>query len=359
VTDRLTVGFLHLGRPESGVRRYGTMIAAALARRSDVTVVESDGGLRDAGLAELRLAARRLRDADVVQLQWKLADWGGPRWALARLEVVLQACRRPMVVTLHDVYARTTAQERWLDPTALATRRLALRARALVVHGEEERRRLRPLVDPSRVSIVPHFVEGRPDLPDRETAKAELGLAGRRVMTLQGYMTRRKGHRVALEALRLLPDDVVAIFAGSPIEGREARARELEAYAAELGVADRVRFTGYVPDAELLRILAASDVGLCPFREMSASGSVSTWIATGRPIVTSGLPQFHEYDALAPGSMRMVDPLTAEALAARVTDVLAHDLLTDPAVERLAERLALPRTAERYLDVDRSAVRRR
>ena len=57
---------------------------------------------------------------------------------------------------------------------------------------------------------------------------------------------------------------------------------------------------------------------------MSASGSVSTWIATGRPIVTSGLPQFHEYDALSPGSMRMVDPLDGEALAARIADVLAR-----------------------------------
>ncbi len=133
MSDRLTVGYLHLGRPESGVRRYGSMIAGSVARRSDVTVVESDGGRRDAGLADLRLAARRLRDADVVHLQWKLADWGGPRWALPRLEVALQACRRPVVVTLHDVYERATFGERWLEPAALGLRRLSLRSRTLVV----------------------------------------------------------------------------------------------------------------------------------------------------------------------------------------------------------------------------------
>lgn len=220
----------------------------------------------------------------MVHLQWKLADWGGPRWALAHLEVVLQACRRPAVVTLHDVYEPAGVRS-WLEPTALGIRRLAIRSRTLVVHGEEERRRLASLVPLSRVALAPHFVETRPPLADREVAKAELGLAGKHVITLQGYMTKRKGHRTAMEALQLLPPDVVAIFAGSPIEGREARGRELEAYAAELGVADRVRFTGYVPDDELARILAATDVALCPFREMSASGSVSTW--TPPPAVRS------------------------------------------------------------------------
>ncbi len=357
MTERLTIGYLHLGRTESGVRRYGAMLAGALARRSDVTVLESDGGRRDAGLADLRRAARRLRGADVVHLQWKLADWGGPRWALPRLEVVLQACRRPTVVTLHDVLARPRWQDRWMDPAALGTRRLALRSRTLLVHGEEERRRLRGLVPADRVSVVPHFVEPSRTLAPQDEAKAALGLAGRRVVTLQGYLTRRKGHRVALEALRLLPPDVVAVFAGSPIEGREARGRELEAYAADLGVADRVRFTGWVSDAELAQIMAATDVALCPFREMSASGSVSTWISTGRPLVTSGLRQFHEYDALVPGAMRIVDPLTAEALAAEIARTIAEGRLVDPRVERLAELLALTRTAERLLDVYRAAMR--
>lgn len=357
MTGRITVGYLHLGRPESGVRRYGRIVAGVAARRSDVTVIESDAGGRDAGLADLRLAARRLADADVVHLQWKLADWGGPRWALPRLEVVLQACRRPVTVTLHDVYERTTLNERWLDPGALGVRRIGIRSRAVVVHAAEERRRLGSLVPVSRVSVVPHFVEERPSLPDREAAKVELGLAGRRVITLQGFMTRRKGHRLVLETLPLLPPDVVAIFAGSPIEGREARGHELEAYAVELGVADRVRFTGYVPDTMLTTIMAATDVALCPFREMSASGSVSTWISTGRPIVTSALPQFHEYDALAPGAMRMVDPLTPEGLRDRILDTLTQARLTDPAVERLRTVLATPRTVERYLDVYRHAIK--
>jgi glycosyltransferase involved in cell wall biosynthesis len=357
VSDRLRVGFLHLGKAESGVLRYGRTIAAGAAERDDLVVVGSEAGGRGAGLGDVRRAARRLGRADVVHLQWKLADWGGPRWALPRLEVALAACRRPLVVTLHDVYPRRTFGERWLEPAALGLRRLGLRAGALVVHGEEERRRLAGLVPAGRVRVVPHFVEGRPPLPDREAARAVLGLAGRRVVTLQGFMTRRKGHRLVLEALPLLPADVVAIFAGAPIEGREARSDELVRLARDLGVADRVRFTGYVSDAELTTILAATDVALCPYREMSASGSVSTWISTGRPLVTSGLPQFREYEALAPGSMRIVDPLTAPALAARVAEVLAAPPPDpDPPVASLRAQLATPRVVERYVELWRAAA---
>ena len=357
MSGHLTVGYLHLGKAESGVRRYGRIVASTAARRTDLTVVESDAGGRDAGVGDLRRAARRLTDVDVVHLQWKLADWGGARWALPRLEVVLQACPRPTVVTLHDVYERTSFTQRWLDPAALGIRRLSVRSRSIVVHAAEERRRLDPLVPPEHVSVVPHFVEQRPPLPDREAAKAQLGLTGRHVITLQGFMTRRKGHRLVIDTLPLLPPDVVVIFAGAPIEGREVRGEELAAYARTLGVVDRTRFTGYVPDEELTTIMAATDVALCPFHEMSASGSVSTWISTGRPIVTSGLPQFREYDNLAPGSMRIVDPLTPETLAKRITATLEQQRLTDPAVERLRTLLAAPRVVERYLDVYRQAAR--
>lgn len=358
----LTVGFLHLGRAGSGVGRYGRIVAAGAAARDDVRVVEVAADARGGGWRELDAAARALREADVVQLQWKLADWGGLRRALPRLELVLRRCGRPVVATLHDVYAPETRLDRH-GPGAIALRRLAGRASALVVHAEEERRRLASLVASDRVRVVPHFVEAIPALEAREAARAGLGLAGRRIVTLQGYIVRRKGHRLAIESLRHLPDDVVLVIAGTTIEGREARARELEAYAAELGLAERVRFTGWVTDERLRTILAATDVALAPFLEMSASGSLATWVAAGRPIVTSALPQLRELAALEPGALRIVDadphdpPAFAAALAARISALLADPPADpDPAVARLAARLAVPAVVDRYVDAWRTAA---
>ncbi len=356
-SDRITVGYLHLGRAGSGVRRYGEIVARAAARRKDIDVIQADPGDRDAGLTDLRRSARRLNAADVVHIQWKPPDWGGRYRALSRLEVFLAACRRPVVVTLHDVYPREGWRERWTDPGGIALRRLSLGCSWIVVHSDEEALRLKGMVPASKLDVVPHFVEERPPLPDAAEAKVELGLDGCRVITLVGFMTKRKGHRLVMEALRELPPDVIAIFVGSPIEGRESRGDELREYAAELGVADRVRFTGYISDHELEQVMAATDLALCPYRDMSASGSVSTWISTGRPIVSSDLPAFREYNALAPGSMRTFSPYTAEALAAKVAERLGAGVgPTDPAVERLRRKLATPRVVERYLDVYRAAA---
>jgi glycosyltransferase involved in cell wall biosynthesis len=357
--DGLTVGYLHLGKAESGVLRYGRLIAQAASRRPDIRVVEADAGARDATLTDLRRAARSLRAADVVHVQWKQADWGTGLQVLPRLELVLDVLRRPLIVTLHDVYPRVGIRERWLESGALALHRLTFGSRGLVVHSREERRRLTGLVPEQRLTVVPHFVEQRPAVMDREEAKRRLDLQGQRVVTLLGHLVRRKGHALMLEALAQLPADVTALFVGSPIEGREARGEELRTLAGRLGVTQRVRFTGYVPDQELSAMLAATDVAVCPYRDMSASGALATWISTGRPIVASDLPQMRELNELSPGALRTFSPLEPAPLAEALEAALdPSPPEVDPAVDRLRQRLEIPRIVERYLDVYRTSARR-
>ncbi len=311
----LRVGYLHVGRPRSGLRRYGAILAAEAATRADVEVVESDVGGREAGLSDLRAAAGRLRSADVVHVQWKTADWDPRFGGIPRLEVVLRSLRRPLVVTMHDVFVSQGRWARRLSPTALGIRRLAHAATSLVVHSEDERSRLVGLVPAAKVEVVPHFVEIRPSLPDRAAARRELGLGDQRVVTLLGTITKRRGHRLVIDAMTGLPSDVTALFVGSNIEGRDHVRLELEQHAADVGVADRVRFLGYLPEGELEQVLVATDVALCPFRVMSASGALATWISAGRPIVTSDLAPFRELDALAPGALQPFAPYEPEPLA--------------------------------------------
>jgi glycosyltransferase involved in cell wall biosynthesis len=356
----LSVGFLHVGRERSGLRRYGRILAAEAATRPDVEVIESDIGGRDTAWTDLRDAARQLRPADVVHLQWKLADWDPRFGGVPRLEVLSRSLRRPMVVTMHDVFAPEGRWARRLSPAALGLRRLGQVAASLVVHAEDERRRLRGLIPEGKVEVVPHFVEVRPDLPDRSAARLALGVADRRVITLLGYITRRRGHRLVIDALAELPADVTALFVGSTIEGRDHVSRELQEHAAQVGVADRVRFLGYLPEDDLEEILAATDVALCPFRAMSASGALATWISAGRPIVTSDLAPFRELDALAPGALRPFRPYQSSALAACIAATL--ELATeqrDPRVEALARRLRIPRIMDRYMGLYRAAASQR
>jgi hypothetical protein len=69
----LRVGFLHLGRERSGLRRYGAILAAEAARRPDLEVIAADAGDREASWSDLRAAAAGLGDVDVAHVQWKLA----------------------------------------------------------------------------------------------------------------------------------------------------------------------------------------------------------------------------------------------------------------------------------------------
>jgi glycosyltransferase involved in cell wall biosynthesis len=343
------VGFLHVGRERSGLRRYGRIRAAEARARTDLEVLESDAGDGRASARALSSAAAKLRDASVVHVQWKLADWDPRLGGIPRLEVLVRSLRRPLVVTMHDVFVPSGRWQRRLSPGALGVRRLSRAAASLVVHSEDERRRLAGLVPPERLEVVPHFVEVRGDLPERTAARRALGVEDKRVITLLGHMTRRRGHRLVIDALAELPEDVTAVFVGTPIEGRDHIATELASHAEAVGVSGRVRFLGYVPDERLEEILAATDVALCPFRAMSASGALATWLSAGRPIVTSDLAPFAELAALGPGALHTFAPYEPGALAQAISSTL--EVATDgpdPRVQALARRLAAPRIMDRY-----------
>jgi glycosyltransferase involved in cell wall biosynthesis len=124
-------------------------------------------------------------------------------------------------------------------------------------------------------------------------------------------------------------------------------------------VAERTRFMGFVPDEELERVLAATDVALAPYRSMSASGALATLISAGRPIVTSDLPQLRELGAMEPGAFHTFTPYRSEQLAPAIAAALevATDA-PDPRVQALARRLSTTRVMDRYVGLYRTAAAR-
>jgi glycosyltransferase involved in cell wall biosynthesis len=353
----LRIGFLQIGRARSGLRRYADIIAAEAASRADVEVVISDIGDRGAPWSDLRRAARQLHDVDVVHVQWKVADWNPRLGGIPRLEVVLRSMGRPTVFTLHDVYAPENRWQRTITPEALGLRRLGLAAATVVVHSEEERVRLAGRIPDDKVAVVPHFVEARPALPDRAASREALEVADKRVITLLGHVIKRRGHRLVIEALHQLPDEVYALFVGAPLRGREYMVDQFREYAVRQGVEDRVRFMGFVSEEVLEQVLAATDVALCPYRSMSASGALATLISAGRPLVTSDLPQLREMEAMVPGAFHIFSPYRAEALAPAIATALdeASDR-PDARVQALADRLSTSNIVDRYLELYRAAA---
>ncbi len=375
----MKLGYLHLGPPRHGLHRYGRLLAEEARRRAELSVaeewVELEGDSRD----EDRLgdAAENLAAADVVHVQYNRTLWGEGPTQLARLDRFFSACPAPVVCTFHDVYPndpwapwkrdkrlrarvmRFLRDQRRRRPERRAVRAILARASRVLVCFEAERDRLAGWPGAERISVLGHFVEERENLPPRDAARARLGVDGHRVVTLLGFIHPRKGHDLAIDALRLLPDDVLLVFAGAAIGDNERKLAAMTNRAATLGVADRLRVTGFIPEDEQERWLVATDLAVCPFRFFSASGSLTTWISASRPILCHDLPQVAEYRRVAADAFFTFAPYDAEAFAAAARAAL--DVVgggPDPAIDRLRRHFALPLTFERHLAVYREAARR-
>jgi glycosyltransferase involved in cell wall biosynthesis len=356
-SDLRSVGFLHLGRPESGVRRYGQLIADAAAAGSGAEVLQVDAGRIDEKADRLDEVGGELAAAQVTLLQWNRRGWGKHGRSLVRLRRFRRSYRGALVVTLHDVFDRHGLRERYLQPDAWSLRWLSRAADRIVVHSQVEVERLRGIVPLDRVRVIPHFVHAHPLALDPAEARQRLGLADRRIVTLLGFVYGRKGHRYAVDAVPLLPKDVVMIYAGGPVAGRSHVHDLATNKASELGLGDRFRITGYLSEEKLDTWIAATHLAILPFTDLSASGSLSLWIAAGKPMLVTDLPGFREYASRVPGALNLFGPPEAGSLAAAINELLAGTLLDpDERVLALGKELSMERTVERYLAVAAEAL---
>jgi glycosyltransferase involved in cell wall biosynthesis len=149
-------------------------------------------------------------------------------------------------------------------------------------------------IDAERVFVVRNGPELKrvrlvePDQTLKARAQTILGYVG--AMNPQDgvdYLLRALSHMV----VQLKRADFYCVLIGDG----DSRAA-LEAQAVELGIADRVWFTGFIPEADLLRYLSTADVCLDP-NPSSPLNDVSTWIkvmeymALGKPIVSFDLKE--------------------------------------------------------------------
>jgi glycosyltransferase involved in cell wall biosynthesis len=398
----MRIGYLHLGPPGHGVPRLGVILAAEARKRPSLSVVEVSMSLTGKwrkDRAQIVAAARQLSTVDVVHLQYnsqrEKCVWGR-RWRqLYHLRLFARTCRRPVVVQISDFYPRRSPKDLlWhgarefskigrtvvgrvlrtpLDsdsrfhlsaflkevrntfgPVGSTVRWLARHSRVLIVCSDEEERRLKEFVGAANIRMIFLFAEERISTPGVEDAKAALGLTGRKVLTLLGFVHPRKGHKLLLQALAELPSDFSVVFAGRARE--ESTRQDVIAFARQYGVEDRLRLTGYLSEEELERYMAATDLAVCPFETAAASSSINTWISVARPILASDLPLIAEYNRFERGAIRTFSPYTAAALAQAIRQAMEtrHDALA--AVNRLRDRVTISEIFNEHLNSYREAV---
>jgi glycosyltransferase involved in cell wall biosynthesis len=138
----------------------------------------------------------------------------------------------------------------------------------------------------------------------------------RPVILYVGRLSQEKGVDVLLAAVaRLTADAQVAIAGRGPESGR------LAATADRLGLSDRVRFLGFVPDADLPAIYRLADVFAIPSRAELQSLATMEAMATGLPVVASDAYSLRELVSHEKTGL-LITPGRADELAASLDTLL-------------------------------------
>lgn len=173
----------------------------------------------------------------------------------------------------------------------LAFERLTYATANMVISTNQSYRQIaltRGKKEPSRVFIVrsaPDTSKFQPVAPD-ESLKA----GHRYLVAYLGVMGKQEGVDLLLKSIALIVnekkrEDIYFVLIGSGPERPT-----LEAMSRTFGLGNKVRFTGRIPDAELLSILSTSDVCVNPDRvnemnDKSTMNKIMEYMAVGKPIV--------------------------------------------------------------------------
>jgi glycosyltransferase involved in cell wall biosynthesis len=198
-----------------------------------------------------------------------------------------------------------------------------------------------------RLRVVPNGIDlsEYDALPSREAARAALGLdAGQPVISTIGRLEPWKGQHVFVEAIPAVaakhPRALFLIVGGAAVNKPEYETA-LKERCAELGVADRVVFTGIRKDIPL--VLAASDALVLPSATSEPFGrTVVEAMAAGCPVIATaaGGPLEIVVDGV---TGFLVPPNDAQALGAKM-----HSLLSDPSRAREMGGSGRERAHQRY-----------
>lgn len=125
--------------------------------------------------------------------------------------------------------------------------------------------------------------------PDKASAKAALGLSEAMVLGFTGFIREWHGIDRVIPLLAKHADAALVIVGDGP--ARES----IETQARDLGVADRVRFTGFVERADVAGYVAAFDIALQPDVVAYASPlKLFDYLGLAKPVVAPDTPNIRE-----------------------------------------------------------------
>jgi glycosyltransferase involved in cell wall biosynthesis len=265
--------------------------------------------------------------------------------------------RRPVVVTVHDIFFRTypeTYTRRGIAFHERGLRRLS-RAAAVLCPSEATAALVRALPETtSSVAVTPLGCDLQPaPEPAIDRVLDDLGIARPYVLWI-GTREPRKNLRGAIEAFaaaraRGIDPRTSLVLAGPSGWGSDPTAERV----AALGLTDRVTIPGYIAEGNKAALLSGAAAFLFPSRAEGFGLPVLEAMACGTPVITSDVPALRE---VAGDAAMFGDPSDPEVIAERLTEVLREPTLAAELRERGRSR-ASAFTWERTADLTAAVYR--
>jgi len=276
----------------------------------------------------------------------------------------------PVIVTVHDL--SFLEEPRYFHPLRLiqlrqTVGRTVAQAARVITPSEYSRRAVLKhyALDPGKVVTIPNGVSDkfRPALGTSERGVSQrwiakkFGIRAPFVLAVGNIEVRKNsmGLLRAFEALSHKRPDLPhhLVFAGQ----ERWKGGEVRRAAARCGVADRVHFTGYVDDADLMELYAACELFVFPSFYEGFGLPILEAMASGRAVACSNTTSMPE---VAGDAALYFDPYSQDdivsAMAALLTDKGERRRLEQAGIER-ARAFSWSRSARMTLDVYRAAAR--
>ena len=198
-------------------------------------------------------------------------------------------------VTIFHTLARVKQMARadvWEPPSRVeGEEQIATSAEAIVVSHPHEREALVQLygVLSERVHVIPCGVDTELFHPmERLQSRHSLGLDGHPVVLFVGRADPVKGADLLLRAVAAIeePSDVQVLMVGGDPQ-RDPEVVRLQTLAANLGLAERVRFEGIVPQEQLPLYYNAAEVLVMPSYAESFGLAALEAMACGTPVIAA------------------------------------------------------------------------
>jgi glycosyltransferase involved in cell wall biosynthesis len=244
-----------------------------------------------------RVGVRHFRGAALIRHRAREVDVVYTTGMFGRSAVGSAAARKPYVVKLTADPAFERSRRRGLvegDVDEFQRRRAGAGVALLRFARDVELRHAAHVFTPSaylrelalawgvaadRVSVLPNPAPVLPpDLPPRDELRRTLGLNGA-TLAFAGRLTAQKSLGRALEAVAGA-DGVQLVIAG---EGPDRK--QLEERAAELGIAQRVRFLGAQPREQIVELFRAADATILSSSWENFPHTVVEALAVGTPVL--------------------------------------------------------------------------